>query len=112
MQVIEYTRLELRHDTLIMQWCFMPVVGLVMVLLRSGQYLQFLVWLQYWKPLSFGCVPCLGLDPWVREVSFAIVLASISGVLGLTKSNMDICLVGGLTPMAAGTGVSVSSGAT
>ena len=38
-------------------------------------------------------------------MSLAKVLASIGGVLGLTKSNMDVCLVGGLTPMAAGTGV-------
>ena len=41
-----------------------------------------------------------------------MVLASIGGVLGLTKSNMDVCLIGALAPMAAVTGVMVIGGAT
>lgn len=110
-QVIAYTKLELLHEILVMQWCVLPVELLVMlpVLLSSGQYLQPWVWLQNWKPLSFGWVPCLRLlggsvlSP--RVVLLEVALAMGCVVLGVTKSNMDVCLATRRVPGAVSANV-------
>ena len=70
-QVMQYMRLELLHETNFMHlYCF-PVVVLVMnpVLLILGQYLQTVARtdLQNLKPLLEGSVPSLGWYPGASE---------------------------------------------
>ena len=62
-QVMQYIRLELLHETNFMQRNSLPVVWLLMVpvLFSRGQYLQDCVLLQNLKPLFNGLVPNLGL---------------------------------------------------
>ena len=92
--MIAYTKLELLHATLVMHLCVIPVVLLVMwpVLLRSGQYLHVVVWLQVWNPRSLKLVPLLVVVSLCVLVSLEVALGTVGGVLGLAKSNMDVCL--------------------
>jgi len=125
LHVIAYIRLLLLHDTLIMVLCLMPVALLVMLpdLLRSLQYVHPFL-LQNAKPLSFLLVPCwvLGMSPvdcdplGTSGASVVDGVMAAGGVLGVTKSNIDLCLGSlliALTPPGrGGGGGGVGGGAT
>ena len=76
-----------------MHMCVIPVGLLVMVpvLLRSGQYLQVVVWLQVWKPPSFRLVPLLDVVSLCVFVSLVAALGTVSDGLGCTNSDIDVC---------------------
>ena len=55
--------------------------------------MQSLVWLEVWTLHCLRLVPCLTGLPTGTVLALVVGLASVGGVLGLTQSSVDVCLI-------------------